>query len=83
MSDMAVLQVKNRDFQRAPADWLHRARQGNTVVIVSPEGPPLTITAGRPKRSGSANWSDHFEWLNKQPVINDNPVDTLRRMDRR
>src|SRR5437870_3238291 len=42
MSDMAMFRVKNRDFQRSPADWMHRARQGDTIVIVSPEGPPLT-----------------------------------------
>ncbi len=42
---MATLRVKNRDFQRATGEWLQKARQGNTVLIVSPEGPPLTLKA--------------------------------------
>ncbi|MBI2149006.1 MAG: hypothetical protein HYU27_00170 [Acidobacteria bacterium] len=83
MSDMAILQVKNRDFQRSPADWLRRARQGETVLILSPEGPPLTLTAGRPKRSADADWDSHFGWLKKQPVIETNPVDELRRTEKR
>ena len=83
MSDMAVLQVKNRDFQRAPAEWLHKARQGETIVIVSPEGPPLTLRVGRPKRDARIDWASHFEWLKRQPVIETNPVDDLRRADHR
>ena len=83
MSDMAILQVKNRDFQRAPADWLHRVRQGDTVVIVSSEGPPLTLTAGRPKRSATPDWNSHFDWLKSQPVIETNPVDEMRKSERR
>jgi hypothetical protein len=83
MSDMAILQVKNRDFQRAPADWLHKARQGDTVVIVSPEGPALTLRAGRPKRDSRPDWDGHFKWLKKQPAATTNPVDDLRRTDKR
>ena len=83
MSDMAVLQVKNRDFQRSPADWLHRARQGDTVLIVSPEGPPLTLVAGRPKRGGQPDWNSHFKWLKKQAVSPANPVDELRKAEQR
>ena len=83
MSDMAILQVKNRDFQRSSANWLHRARQGDTVVIVSPEGPPLTLTVGRPKRGGEPDWTSHFEWLKKQPVFETNPVDESRKAEKR
>src|SRR5712692_9714384 len=83
MSDMAVLQVKNRDFQRAPADWLHKARQGNTVVIVSPEGPALTLTARRPKHASKPDWNSHFRWLKEQPAISINPVDELRQSEKR
>ena len=80
---MPILQVKNRDFQRAPADWMHRARQGNTVVIVSPEGPPLTLTAGRTTPDAGPDWDSHFEWLKGQPSIDANPVDELRRNEHR
>lgn len=80
---MATLKVKNRDFQRAPAEWLRKARHGETVVIVSPEGPPLTLRAGQPKRDTGFDWSAHFEWLQKQPVIEVNPVDESRRAERR
>ena len=83
MSDMATLQVKNRDFQRSPADWLHKARQGDTVVIVSPDGPSLTLIAGRPKRSANSDWDRHFEWLKKQDLIETNPVDDLRKAEKR
>ena len=83
MSDMATFQVKNRDFQRSPADWLHRARQGDTVVIVSSEGPPLTLTTGRPKREAWPDWNSHFEWLKAQPLIETNPVDELRKAEKR
>lgn len=83
MSDMAILQVKNRDFQRSPADWLHRARRGDTVVIVGSEGPPLTLTVGRPKRGAEPDWNSHFEWLKKQPVTETNPVDEFRRSEKR
>lgn len=78
MSDMAILQVKNRDFQRAPADWLHKARQGETIVIVSAEGPPLTLRVGRPTRDAKLDWTSHFAWLKQQPTIEANPVDELR-----
>ena len=83
MSDMALLQVKNRDFQRSPADWLHRARQGDTVVIVSSAGPPLTLMAGRPSRVAKADWDSHFNWLKRQPVMETNPVDELRKTEKR
>ena len=83
MSDMAILQVKNRDFQRSTADWLHKARQGDTVVIVSPEGPALTLTVGRPKHGSKPDWKDHFDWLKKQPAIQINPVDELRQTEKR
>ena len=83
MSDMSTLRVRNRDFQRAPAGWLHKARQGDTVVIVSAEGPPLTLRVGRPKPEQEADWDRHFEWLKKQPVQETNPVDDLRRIEDR
>ena len=83
MSDMAILQIKNRDFQRAPADWMHRARQGDTIVIVSSEGPPLTLTVGRPKRAAEPDWDSHFAWLKKQPGSETNPVDDLRKAEKR
>ena len=78
MSDMAILNVKNREFQRSQADWLHRARRGDTVVIVSPEGPPLTLQVGRPKRGAGLDWNSHFDWLKKQRAMDRNPVDALR-----
>jgi antitoxin (DNA-binding transcriptional repressor) of toxin-antitoxin stability system len=80
---MATLQVKNRDFQRSTADWLRRARQGDTVVIVSSDGPPLTLTAGRPKRGSKPDWDSHFDWLKKQPVYETNPVDDVRKSEKR
>jgi hypothetical protein len=83
MSDMAILKVKNRDFQRSAADWMHRARKGDTIVIVSSEGPPLTLTVGRPPRVSEHDWVSHFEWLNKQPVSETNPVDDSRKADKR
>jgi len=83
MSDMAVLRVKNRDFQRATAEWLHRAKQGNTVVIISSGGPSLTLTAGRPQQAAATDWEGHFTWLERQPLIDVNPVDELRRTDKR
>ena len=83
MSDMAILQVKNREFQRSTADWLHKARNGDTVVIVSAEGPTLTLTAGRPKEEPKPDWNAHFSWLKKQSPITSNPVDELRQTDKR
>ena len=83
MSDMAILNVKNREFQRSPADWLHRARRGDTVVIVSPEGPPLTLHVGRPKRASGLDWNSHFDWLKRQPALDRNPVEELRAADDR
>ena len=83
MSDMATIQVKNRDFQRAPANWLHKARSGDTVVIISPEGPPLTLVAGKPKRADRFDWDSHFEWLKKQPALDTNPAIELRRSENR
>ena len=83
MSDMAMFRVKNRDFQRSPADWMHRARQGDTIVIVSPEGAPLTLMAGKPRRDAQPDWDSHFEWLKKQPVSETNPVDELRKAEKR
>ncbi len=80
---MATLRVRNRDFQRAPAGWLHKARQGDTVVIFSVEGPPLTLRAGHPKLEEKPDWDSHFEWLKKQPVQETNPVDELRRDESR
>jgi hypothetical protein len=83
MSDMAILEVKNREFQRAPADWMHKAREGETIVIVSAEGPPLTLRVGRPTRDARLDWASHFAWLKKQPVVDVNPVDELRRAEDR
>lgn len=83
MSDMAIFQVKNRDFQRSPADWLHRARRGDTVLIVSPEGPPLTLMVGRPKAAEQPDWDSHFKWLKKQTASSVNPVDELRKAEHR
>ena len=78
ISDMAILEVEDRDFKRSPADWLQKARRGDTVVIVSPEGPALTLTVGRPKHGSKPDWKGHFDWLRKQPAIQINPVDELR-----
>jgi hypothetical protein len=83
MSHMARFEVKNRDFQRAPAEWLHRAMQGDTIVIVSSQGPPLTLHLGPPERAAASDWTEHFEWLRRQPVDESNPVDALRRTERR
>ena len=83
MSDMAILQVKNRDFQRSPSDWMHRARRGDTIVIVSSEGPPLTLTVGKPQRATGIDWDSHFEWLKEQPVLETYPVDDLRKIENR
>ncbi len=83
MSDMATLRVRNRDFQRAPAGWLHKARQGDTIVIVSADGPPLTLRAGRPQSEVETDWDHHFEWLKKQKIQETNPVDELRRVEDR
>jgi antitoxin (DNA-binding transcriptional repressor) of toxin-antitoxin stability system len=80
---MAVLRVKNREFQRKPSEWLQRAREGKTVVIISPEGPDLTLHAGYRKGSPSDQWKEHFEWLRKQPITDSNPVDELRRAESR
>ena len=75
---MAILSVKNREFQRSTAHWLHRARRGDTIVIVSPEGPPLTLHVGRPKHASGLDWNSHFDWLKKQQALAGNPVDELR-----
>jgi antitoxin (DNA-binding transcriptional repressor) of toxin-antitoxin stability system len=80
---MATLQVEKRDFERSAAGWLRKARQGDTVVIVSSEGPPLTLTAGRPKRAGQPAWARHFKWLKKQPAFETNLVDDLRQYEKR
>ena len=80
---MATLQVKNRVFQRSTATWLRRTRAGDTVVIVSPDGPPVTMTAGKPRRAPAPDWDSHFDWLKRQPLIHFNPVDESRRQDRR
>ena len=80
---MAILRVKNRDFQRAASDWMRRAKEGDTIVIVSSEGPPLTLSSGRPPRAPELDWNSHFDWLKKQPVAETNPVDDLRRFDKR
>lgn len=83
LSDMATLKVKNRDFQRATGLWLQKARQGNTVIIVSPEGSPLTLTAGRPRAEPGPDWDSHFAWLKSLPESAENPVDELRRGENR
>ena len=75
---MAILNVKSREFQRSPADWLHRARRGDTVVIVSPDSPTLTLQVGRPKRGVGLDWNSHFDWLKKQKALDGNPVHELR-----
>ena len=72
-----------RDFQRATGGWLQKARQGNTVLILSPEGPPLTLKAGHPKPEKGVDWDRHFAWLRNQPEIQANPVDELRRAEDR
>ena len=80
---MALLRVKNRDFQRATGEWLQKARQGNTVLIVSPEGPPLMLTTGAPSVGAKPDWDGHFAWLKRQPQIEINPVDELRQAEKR
>jgi antitoxin (DNA-binding transcriptional repressor) of toxin-antitoxin stability system len=83
MSDMAILRVKNRDFQRSAGRWLHRAKRGDTVVIVGRGGPPLTLSAGPPERAAAWDWDGHFAWLRRQPVTPVNPVDAWRKADTR
>lgn len=83
VSDMGVLRVKNRDFQRATGKWLQCARQGEVIVITSPDGPPLTLQAGHPKPEGESTWKEHLAWLARQPEIAANPVDDLRRVESR
>ncbi len=75
---MATFWVKNRDFQRASGLWLQKARRGDTVVIVSSGGPPLTLKVGGPAPTGPFSWEDHFAWLQAQPLSHTNPVDELR-----
>jgi hypothetical protein len=85
MSDMATLRVKNREFQRATGAWLEKARKGDTIVIVGSEGPPLTLRAGRfdSAKVGKQDWEDHFVWLKAQPILDENPVEELRRSEGR
>lgn len=80
---MATLRVKNRDFQRATGAWLQKARRGDTVVIVSPAGPLLTLTAGPRRALEKPDWEAHFSWLKTQPLLDANPVDELRREEGR
>ena len=83
MSDMAQLRVRNRNFQRSTAEWMRRARRGDTIVIVGPTGPPLTLTAAPPLTVAAVDWNEHFRWLEQQPVTDSNPVDEVRRAERR
>jgi hypothetical protein len=80
---MAVLKVKNRNFQRATGEWLQKARQGEVVVIISPEGPPLTLRASQPKQENQTGWDAHLAWLKQQPKIRVNPADDIRRGEAR
>ena len=80
---MAILRVKNRDFQRATGAWLQKAREGNTVIILGAEGPPLTLQAGSAGADKKADWDHHISWLRKQPSSDTNPVDDLRREETR
>jgi hypothetical protein len=36
-----------------------------------------------PKRGSKPDWARHFDWLKKQPVSETNPVDELRKTDKR
>ena len=83
MSDMAVVRIKSREFQRKTAGWLRRARQGAIVVIVSSQGPPLTLKAGSPIGNGKADWAAHFDWLKRQPILSTNPIDDARKSEAR
>ena len=74
------------DFRLAHAlqcSALGVAMQSASIVIVSPEGPPLTLMAGKPHRDAQPDWDSHFEWLKKQPVSETNPVDELRKAEKR
>jgi len=66
------LDLEERMSKTRPSQQIEELRaktKGDTVVIVSSEGPHLTLTVGRPKRSVAPDWHSHFEWLRKQPVI--------------
>lgn len=80
---MQALKVKNREFQRAAGKWLEKAKLGNTIIIVSTEGPPLTLKAGAVSAGPEIDWDEHFAWLKKQPLMKANPMDALREMDGR
>ena len=82
LSDMALLRVKNRDFQRATGGWLQKARQGNTVLIISPEGPPLTLKAGPPKPEKGSIGIDTSPGSGISRRLRP-PVDELRRVENR
>ena len=68
MEEIATLRSLVESQQRQ-IEELRAKTKGDTVVIVSSEGPHLTLTVGRPKRSVAPDWHSHFEWLRKQPVI--------------
>jgi len=80
---MATLTVGNREFSAFAGQLAASRRQGDTIVIISSEGPSLTLSAGKPKAGDVFDWEEHFEWLKKQPVTDKNPVDELRKRENR
>jgi len=83
MSDMSVLRVKNRDFQRTTAQWLRKARAGDTIIIETPNDRPLTLKAERTPKKKKYDWDEHWRWLKSQPALKENPIDEIRRWDNR
>ena len=82
---MKAIEVKAREFHRRTAWALKTARAGTPIVIVSRHQPPLTLQAGRPQplpRAG-LDWDEHFKWLKRQAVMESNPVDELRALEKR
>lgn len=79
---MAVVKVKNQEFQRAAGQWLQKAQEGNIVLIVSKQKPTLKLQPVIPPKQ-RYNWKEHFEWLKTQPPCEENPVDQLRRLENR
>jgi len=79
------VEVKPREFHRRTAWAMKTARKGIPVVIRSEKGPPLTLQLGLPKELARprTDWSAHFKWLKRQPLMESNPVDDLRALERR
>ena len=50
----------------------------------SPSIRPASYTdRWKAPRAAQPDWDSHFEWLKKQPVSETNPVDELRKAEKR